>query len=170
MKRRFQGARMNRNRSADLKVLLLVLNESERLISVIVENPAEYFLEEFSSDQELMRVLEGAWREAQISFTEAKQTIESELTPRNEEQSRLWFDLHRIGLTGVQLELKLLLFKKLEQNFQEEKKPRWLKRLLGHINSIFGSLSSVLPGIEATKELKDAIEKMVSLRKAGIRH
>jgi hypothetical protein len=69
--------------------------------------------------------------------------------------------LERIGLTGHQLALKLKGLNDAWQAFNELGTVRLLKKLLEWINAILGSLIAALPGGEALKEFKEAIEKLI---------
>src|SRR5262249_19103576 len=65
------------------------------------------------------------------------------------------------GLHGKQLDLKLAGLSGAWDRFVKKGTVRLLKKLLSWINTILGSIASVVPGGEALKELKDALEKLI---------
>lgn len=156
---------MQKSQIDDLKELISFLKGSDEVISYLVKYPRGIILKEFHDDGKFMKTLEGAWSEAQKYLHEVINKIDHELATLQENIPDLWTHLRRCGLTGIELKLKTLLFERLRGNFEKTRAPRWTRRLLGLINSIFGSLSSVFPGIEPVKEFKDALEKIIKLRR-----
>lgn len=66
--------------------------------------------------------------------------------------------LARVGLVGPSLDLKLAGFEYAMVMFLESLSLKWFKRLLKWINTLLGSLKSVIPGVEIVKELKESAE------------
>jgi hypothetical protein len=69
--------------------------------------------------------------------------------------------LDEAGLSGKQLDLKLTGLSDAWTSFKENGTLRFLKDLLGWVNSILGSLARVIPQVEGWKEFKEAIEKLL---------
>ena len=67
--------------------------------------------------------------------------------------------LERIGLTGKQLDLKLIGFNGAWDKFKQWGTVKLLKRLLDWIDIILGSLASLIPGADAIEEFKDAAKQ-----------
>src|SRR5215217_1770747 len=74
--------------------------------------------------------------------------------------SRYEDDLQSVGLQGPQLDLKLQGLSSAWERFKSRGTARLLRNLLGWVNAILGSLAKVIPGVEALKELKEAIERL----------
>jgi len=70
-------------------------------------------------------------------------------------------DLQNAGLIGKQLDLKLAGLNAAWTNFLQNGTVRFLKDLLGWVNSLLGSLATLIPPVEAWKEFKEAMEKLV---------
>lgn len=153
------------SQAEDLNGLRFFIKKSHEIISYLVENSHVYVLKEFQEDRSFMEAVKDTWMEVAKSLNEIAERIGHELSPLHKGSSDLWNELQRCGLTGAQLKFKILLFNKLWLNFERTQEPRWLRRLLGHMNSVFGSLSLVFPGVEAISEFKDALEKIIKLRR-----
>ena len=69
--------------------------------------------------------------------------------------------LKEAGLSGKQLQLKLGILNRAWEKFKDTGTAKVLRKLLSWINKILESLGAVLPGGEAVKELKDAIEELM---------
>ncbi len=149
----------------DFKKLNYLLKECEIIIQSIIEDSQILILREFADDQRFMGLLKEAWGEVRTEIYIVIERTIPKLTQFSDEHRGLWRDLKHYGLTGTQLDLKLVLFQKLRGNFKKTKAPRWTRRVLGVINSIFGSMSSIFPGMEAVCEFKDVLEQIVKLRK-----
>jgi hypothetical protein len=149
----------------DFRKLHHILKECEAIIQNIIENSQVLILKEFADDQRFMGLLKEAWGEVRTEIHMVIKKTTPKLPQFSDEHRGLWSDLKHCGLTGTQLDLKLVLFQKLQGNFKKTKAPRWTRRLLGVINSILGSLSSIFPGIEVVSELKDVLEQVIKIRK-----
>jgi hypothetical protein len=68
--------------------------------------------------------------------------------------------LQDAGLIGKQLDLKFAGLNAAWTNFLQNGTVRFLKDLLGWVNSLLGSLAAVIPQVEAWKEFKEAREKL----------
>jgi hypothetical protein len=70
-------------------------------------------------------------------------------------------DFEIVGLAGQQLKLKLKGLQDSWRRFFTSGTVRLLKELLDWINSILESLGKIIPGVDAVKEFKDALEKLI---------
>jgi len=118
---------------------------------------------------ELQPRLEESWPIADRSFTDSIAILNDER--RRDELAPL---LERAGLTGEMLELKETSLdfhlrrvdQALEASARQEKAEgawvrrfvRWIKPAFTVMNSIMGSLTSVIPGIDVAKEYKEHVE------------
>lgn len=121
------------------------LDETEALLTEIIDRRSEFI------PGELQPYFVDAWPEVRASISTAK----GDLFTRSVVADRL----PSAGLSGKQLALKLVAFRR---SVDALKLGGWsrrlLKRVLGWLNIILGSLASVLPGVDAIKEFKEAIE------------
>lgn len=121
------------------------LNETEALLTEIIDRRAEFIPEE------LQPYFVEAWPEVRASISTAKDDLFTRVVVSDR--------LPSAGLTGKQLALKLFAFRR---SVDALKLGGWsrrlLKRVLDWLNTILGSLASVLPGVDAIKEFKEAIE------------
>ena len=141
----------------DISKLCFFLEQSEKIISDLVEKPDGFVLKEFVTDQQYRHFLIVAWKEVRAVIVDEKKTLQ-------ESSKDCWIKLQKCGLTGNQLALKIETFNKFLSHFEKTREQRFLRRLLGIINSIYGSLSSVLPPLEIAKEFKDVIEQITKIR------
>ena len=93
-----------------------------------------------------------AWDELRPAITRLKDEVDS---PYNETK------LEEAGLSGNQLQLKLGILNRIWEKFKDSGTAKLLRKLLGWINKILESLAMAIPGGEAVKELKDAIEELM---------
>ena len=156
---------MDRSQIDDFNGLRYFLVQSEEIINYIMERRHILILKEFSEDGDFMEMMERAWTEIRPHFHEVRMKLTPETDAISDEFRDLWKRLRRYGLTGTHLKLKITLFDKLWKNFKETKEYRWTKRLLATMNSLFGSLSSIFPGMEAVREFKDVLEQIVKMRR-----
>lgn len=110
-----------------------------------------------------------------LAFNEATTTLNDDLINRSETQE-LNQILQRIGFTGDSLKLKAAIINKIWTELRTElsdimytlvdwgkKKIREIiEKLLKYLNSLLGSLKDLIPGSEALKELKEALEYYIS--------
>jgi hypothetical protein len=102
---------------------------------------------------DLRQPLQDAWQEARTQFDELKNAVS---TPSNFEI------LRKAGLADKQWRLKWKALQKAWKRFAESGTVKFLKKVLGWINMILGSLASVLGGAgEGLKELKESIELLI---------
>jgi hypothetical protein len=101
---------------------------------------------------EFRQPLVEAWEELRPAIGKLKDEVNSY---ENEKA------LERVGLSGKQLDLKFGILNKTWELFKAKGTRQLLGKLLGWINKILASLAVVLPGGEAVKELKDAIEELM---------
>ncbi len=69
--------------------------------------------------------------------------------------------LDEAGLIGDQLGLKLAGLSDVWERFHQNGTVKFLSYLLGWVNSILGSLATLIPQVEAWKEFKEVIEKLL---------
>jgi hypothetical protein len=93
-----------------------------------------------------------AWDELRPAIVTLKDEINS---PDHETK------LKEAGLSGKQLQLKLGILNRAWEKFKDTGTAKLLRKLLDWINKILESLGAALPGGEAVKELKDAIEELM---------
>jgi hypothetical protein len=104
-------------------------------------------------EEEFRGPLMVAWDEIWPQISSWQSQVED---PANSER------LENAGLSGGQLSLKLQGLNAAWNRFKRRGSTRLLRNLLGWINAILGSLAQVIPGVEALKELKEAIEKLLA--------
>ncbi|MBV8947102.1 MAG: hypothetical protein JO286_01140 [Solirubrobacterales bacterium] len=97
----------------------------------------------------LLPLLREAWPEVEVSFTELERAVAS----GEHEQ-----ELSSRGLRGAQFRLKAEGFRRHLLLFRRHREPRWLKKLLKWADVILGSLVAIIPGGDAAKEFKEAVE------------
>jgi hypothetical protein len=97
----------------------------------------------------LQPLLREAWPEIAVSFTDLEEAVAS----GEYEQG-----LSSHGLRGAQFRLKVEGFRRYLFLFRRRREPRWLKKLLKWADVILGSLVAVIPGGDAVKEFKEAVE------------
>lgn len=71
-------------------------------------------------------------------------------------------ELANVGLTGNQLDLKAKGFDKAFAHWEQHCGKKNLLRLLKWLNTILGSLSSIIPICEPIKEYKECLENHIS--------
>lgn len=69
--------------------------------------------------------------------------------------------LEQSGLTGSQLSAKLRVLRWLGMRFARSRTGATLRRLLGMVNSLLGSLAEANPFVHALKEFKEVLESLV---------
>lgn len=84
--------------------------------------------------------------------------VMSELQDADQNNPDLCQKLGDAGLSGVQLYLKIVGFRRYYERFVKRGTLKVLEKLLRWINKILGSLAAGLPGAEAIKEFKEIIE------------
>ena len=105
--------------------------------------------------EELRQPIADAWNELGSAFEEVtKGLVEGEGEELVSDDA-----LRRIGLTGMQLELKLRGFNSAWDKFKQWGSIKLLKKLLDWIDIILGSLASVIPGADAIEEFKDSAKQ-----------
>jgi hypothetical protein len=97
----------------------------------------------------LLPLLREAWPEVAVSFGGLQQAVAS---GDFEEQ------LIARGLRGVQFQPKVEGFRRHLWLFRRHREPRWLKKVLRWADVILGSLVAIIPGGDAVKEFKEAVE------------
>lgn len=122
--------------------------------------------------ESLYTLIKGAWAEVTPCFTEMIEYLEGK-----RHLEKMDDQLESKGLTGVQLELKLKVFKLRREEFhkawndfidsseneRKNKRPslkRILLKLLRIIDCIFDSLGFI-PGADAAKEIKGVLEELI---------
>jgi hypothetical protein len=95
--------------------------------------------------------VEAAWSNLEPRFAGVKDRLGSIPDTRVDEA----------GLSGSQLNLKLTGFRGAVDRFKQKGTVKLLKKLLEWINIVLKSLASIVPGGEALKEFKEAIEKYI---------
>lgn len=102
--------------------------------------------------------ISNAWNEIKLGMRTPASTLASITNSFNNLATAV---LDEAGLAGAQLQLKLEGLNDAWKRFNENGTVRFLKHLLGWINSILGSLAAVIPPAETWKEFKEAIEKLI---------
>lgn len=139
--------------------LIRFLKQSENILDNLIEDPKGLLLKEVIDNQRIWNNLQIAWKEAKIVIHKSVDKINSNETIGYLEE------LGKVGLTGNQLQHKLGLFDYFHKRFISERSLRWIRRLLGIIDTMYGSLSKVIPAMEIVKEFKEALEQLVKLKK-----
>lgn len=117
----------------NLRMLLLdVLSQAQGLLPAFVQP-----------------LLREAWPEVEASFGQLQEAVAS---GNFEEQ------LIGRGLRGVQFQPKVEGFRRHLWLFRRHREPRWLKKVLKWADVILGSLVAIVPGGDAVKEFKEAVE------------
>ena len=101
---------------------------------------------------EFRKPLVEAWDELRPAIASLKDEVNSDDNATKLEEA---------GLSGKQLQLKLGILNRVWEKFKDTGTAKVLRKLLGWINKILASLGAVLPGGEAVKELKEAIEELM---------
>jgi hypothetical protein len=123
----------------DRRVLIKMLTTIERQLSLIVHDPQQ----RARFQPEFQEFFPGPWEEVAASFERSRELLESE--------DLNWEDVEGIGLTGRMLDWK--------QRFLDATVGGGgISRFLKIANSFLGSLSKVLPPLEAVKEYKEFVE------------
>lgn len=123
------------------------LKEVEDLFDAIIKSWGDLLFKE-----KYRAPLADAWHELKDRLPALRKELDH---PSTDLKDRL----NDAGLTGRQLEVKLLGINEAWQRFREYGSVRLLRRLLGFINDALGSLAAAVPGIEALDELKKIIER-----------
>jgi len=122
------------------------LKELRTVLDDVVEQPTDLVPPYLRPD------MQAAWPDARRSLD---RLIEGVATPSPEDEIRL----QEHGLRGPAFQFKVGSFQRYLRLFRRNRKPRWLKKLLGWADIILGSLVSIIPGADALKEFKEAIEQ-----------
>ena len=96
-----------------------------------------------------------AWPSVQRSLASLRNTLTDAQTRLDSPVRRA---LEEIGLTGIQLQLKLQGFFGAIGRRVGRLSRRWLREVLAWANVILGSLARVLPAAEVVKEYKECLE------------
>lgn len=149
------------------------------------------FLEYIFEDSHFKELLEqdghrdlfnNAFGEAKIILTESLKIFKERLD--NEQGFRLAMtqQLYLVGFTGDSLKLKASLLEKSYrdmENMKQSSSKRFmsffknpivelLRRFLALLNSVFGSLLKIFPGLESIKEIKEVGEHYASIAEVDI--
>jgi hypothetical protein len=98
---------------------------------------------------ELREAFATAWLDTGGSFSATAQWLQGEDADA---------PLQIVGLTGVQLEVKVRGYWLARQEFERRRIPRLLRKLFRWMNVLLGSLAAAFPPAEPIKELKEALE------------
>ena len=131
-----------------IKDLREFLAEVRKLFDNVV-----YHWDQFLFEEEFRPRLEKAWKELRPRIPEWQTQVD---LPTHESGFR------NAGLRGAQLTLKLEGLNSAWNRFKSRGTVRLLRNVLGWINAILGSMAQVIPGVEALKELKEAIERLIT--------
>jgi hypothetical protein len=102
--------------------------------------------------EELREPIAEAWQELRPSFDDVMRA----LVEGDEEERVSDEELRRVGLTGRQLQLKLIGFNGAWDRLRQWGSVKVLKKVLEWIDIILGSLASIIPGADAIEEFKDS--------------
>ena len=142
----------------DAHDLVSFLTESKAVIDGLVKDQDGYVLKHIIKLKGLQEELKEAWCEAQKSIDTAIMELKEYNTIENVKR------LDQAGLTGKQLKLKLHLFNIFNHNYKTKNTLNWLRRLLGIIDVIYGSLTKVFPLMEVVKEFKESLEQVIKIK------
>lgn len=134
----------------DRRSLVNFVSEVQELLGNTVADPSRWF------PTELHEPLQSAWEEVTPSFDMAGRYL-----TEPPDASLLEAQLAHVGLTGGQLRLKRTGWERARDAFRERFTKRALGRALGWANIILGSLAGLIPGGDAIKEYKEAVEQAV---------
>jgi hypothetical protein len=142
---------LNSDQKADLKGLIDFLQKTRTVLRATVDAREVLF-------RETMRNL---FRDAHNEIDQLIESIVSDLdSDLDASNPRTNFKaLDEAGLTGTQLTLKLTGFGRAFDRFKQRGTLTLLHKVLSWINKILGSLTSAIPGSEAIKEFKEAVEE-----------
>jgi len=130
------------------------LGDCEEIIDMLVRDEGRYVRIDFSRRDPTFRSLVGkAWDEARKSLRETMETI-------GNEHDRYADILHRYGLSGDQLKLKLHVFNAFLRRFRKKGSVIALKRLLAQMDTLLGSLSKAFSQLEQVLEIKETLENL----------
>lgn len=132
---------MNVKRNKDNQKIIIFLNDTKCILDIVIhdKNLIKY-------DNELFKK---AYSVVKKSFEKAESILKTADIRNNLEIN---------GLTGAQLELKILLFNRAYQLWKNTNIMKHLINLLKYLNIILGSLVNVIPLLEQLKEFKDCLE------------
>ena len=131
-----------------IKDLRQFLGEARKLFDNVVYQWVPLLFEE-----EFRHRLRAAWRELRPKIPAWQAEVDS---PAHEG------GFQNAGLRGAQLDLKLEGVNSAWKRFKSRGTVGLLRKVLGWINAILGSLAQVIPGVEALRELKEAIERLIA--------
>jgi hypothetical protein len=134
----------------DRRALATFVSEVEELLGGTLANPATWF------PVDLQEPLQSAWEELAPSFAMAPRYL-----AEPPDANLLEAQLVHVGLTGRQLALKRTGWERARDSFRARVTKRALSRALRWANIILGSLAGLIPGADAIKEYKEAVEQAV---------
>jgi hypothetical protein len=97
----------------------------------------------------LQTLLKEAWVEVGRHYIDVERAVMS---------GEYEHELAARGLRGPEFRVKSEGFRRHLWLFRRQRQPRWLKKLLEWADIILGSLASIIPGGDAVKEFKEAVE------------
>jgi hypothetical protein len=148
--------------------LIEFLAELQKDLNLIIEN-IDKIVPEIEKEKELYDLLMQSWHEVSDEFERVKGYVRDKL-PSSE--------MENVGLTGVQLQLKITLYRKVSAEFKDViqslnspikisdvlKKIIKIIRLLVKIaDTILDSLSKIVTGTDIIGEAKDTIGNIIDL-------
>lgn len=122
------------------------LKELQVVLDDVVANPTDLVPAYLHSD------LKQAWPDARASLDEL-------ISALAQPSAAVEGQLQSSGLRGAAFQLKVASFQRYLSLFRRKRRPRWLKRLLSWADIILGSLVAIIPGGDALKEFKEAVEQ-----------
>jgi hypothetical protein len=152
----------------DLRGFMIALEE---LLQYIVDN-AERLFSPIFRDREFIYQVRRVWDE------EVRETLRTVRENTNQWDQQA---LDAEGLTGIQLELKMMMFDRLFSAFvevQREVRPsfvkpkkkkwwhfpiRWFDKILNLANKILDSVAKAVPGLGAVREFKGILESAIGM-------
>lgn len=145
--------------SSDYEKLRSFLSETRQDLDFIVSKimPRLTMEPQKVITEELLKATTAAWEELQDRFNEVSKML---LTVKTEK-------LQEVGLTGQQLDFKIEAFRFLDRRFKDASltainwRSWFLRPLLKIIDSILGSLSTLIPIMHPITEFKDALDAII---------
>ncbi len=142
---------MNEN-IPESKLLYKFLADCDEIITMLVHDQGRYIFIDFAQKDPTYRTLIiETWEEVRGGLQKTQQIIVYE-------HDRYKGLLSERGLTGKQLRFKLHLFERFKERFLKRPSSLALRRLLGPMDTLLKSLSSVFLPLDPVGEFKEMLE------------
>jgi hypothetical protein len=134
------------------KLLYKFLVDCDDIITMLVHDEGRYIFIDFAQRDPIYRTLIiETWEEVRGGLQKTQQIIVHE-------HDRYKDLLSERGLTGKQLRFKLHLFERFKERFVKRPSSLALRRLLGPMDTLLKSLSSVFLPLDPVGEFKEMLE------------